>query len=134
MKRDRFSVGEYLLFSLALLAVMLLCGGCAAEKTLPKVSETGFYLDTVVMLNAYVEDAQVLKDALEECGRYEQLLSRTIEGSDVWRINHANGAPVEVSASCWVEGEQLAKVKLRASVERATAEIVSSFFMIGKPP
>ena len=80
-----------------LVAVMLLCGGCAAEKALPKMTEVGFYLDTVIMLTAYTEDGQVLKDALAECGRYERMLSRTIEGSDVWRINHANGDSVEVS-------------------------------------
>jgi thiamine biosynthesis lipoprotein len=51
----------------------------------------------VITLTAYTEDGQILKDAMEECGRYEQMLSRTIEGSDVWRINHANGKPVEVS-------------------------------------
>ncbi len=79
-----------------LCALMLVCGGCA-EKNLPKQAEVGFYLDTVITLTAYVEDRQVLKDALEECGRYERMLSRTVEGSDVWRINHANGAPVEVS-------------------------------------
>ena len=82
---------------LMLIAVMLLCGGCSAEKELPKVSEVGFYLDTVITLTAYTENGQVLKDAMEECGRYEKLLSRTVEGSDVWRINHAQGAPVEVS-------------------------------------
>ena len=80
-----------------LLAVMLLCSGCAKEKELPKQTEVGFYLDTVITLTAYAEDSQVLKDALTECGRYEQLLSRTVEGSDVWRINHAGGEPVEVS-------------------------------------
>ena len=77
--------------------VLLLCGGCSAEKELPKLSEVGFYLDTVITLTAYTEDGQILKDAMEECGRYEQMLSRTIEGSDVWRINHANGKPVKVS-------------------------------------
>ena len=80
-----------------LLALLLLCGGCAEKKDLPKLSEIGFYLDTVITLTAYVEDGQILKDALEECGRYEQKLSRTIEGSDVWKINHAEGQPVEVS-------------------------------------
>jgi thiamine biosynthesis lipoprotein len=79
------------------IAVMLLCGGCSAEKEVPKVSEVGFYLDTVITLTAYTENDQLLKDAMEECGRYEKLLSRTIEGSDVWRINHAKGEPVEVS-------------------------------------
>ena len=80
-----------------ILAALLLCVGCASDRDLPKLSEVGFYLDTVITLTAYTEDRQALKDALAECGRYEQLLSRTVEGSDVWRINHANGAPVEVS-------------------------------------
>ena len=80
-----------------ILATFLVCSGCAAEKTLPQKREVGFYLDTVITLTAYTEDSQVLIDALEECGRYEQMLSRTAEGSDVWRINHAEGEPTEVS-------------------------------------
>ena len=51
----------------------------------------------MIILTAYTDDDQVLKDAMEECSRYEKLLSATIEGSDVWRINHADGQPVEVS-------------------------------------
>ncbi len=78
-------------------AFILLCGGCAAKKDLPKQTEVGFYLDTVITLTAYAENGQILKDAMKECGRYEQMLSRTAEGSDVWRINHADGNPVEVS-------------------------------------
>ena len=80
-----------------LLAAALLCGGCASDRDLPKLSEIGFYLDTVITLTAYTNDKQVLKDAMAECGRYEKLLSRTVEGSDVWRINHADGKAVEVS-------------------------------------
>ncbi len=80
-----------------LLAALFLCTGCSGEKIPPKLSEVGFYLDTVITLTAYTEDKQILKDALQECGRYEQLLSKTVEGSDVWKINHAEGAPVEVS-------------------------------------
>ena len=79
-----------------LLAAALLVP-CAAGAETVKRSEVGYYLNTVITLTAYVEDPQVLKDALEECGRYERLLSRTVEGSDVWRINHAEGQPVEVS-------------------------------------
>ena len=80
-----------------ILSLIILCSGCGAEKELPKLSEVGFYLDTVIILTAYTDDDQVLKDAMEECSRYEKLLSATIEGSDVWRINHADGQPVEVS-------------------------------------
>ncbi len=69
----------------------------SAQSAPPKRTEVGFYLDTVITITAYVEDPQVLKDAMTECGRYERLLSRTVEGSDAWRINHAGGEPVEVS-------------------------------------
>ena len=78
------------------MSLFLTPAGCKASE-LNKESVIGFYLDTVITLTAYVEDSSVLNDALEECGRYERLLSRTIEGSDVWRINHSGGKPVEVS-------------------------------------
>lgn len=69
----------------------------SADSVPDKRTEIGFYLDTIITLSAYVDDPQILKDAMTECGKYEQLLSRTVEGSDAWRINHANGEPVEVS-------------------------------------
>ena len=77
-------------------ALLLTVAGCARAEP-EKQTAVGFYLDTVITLTAYVEDADVLQDALEECGRYEKLLSRTVEGSDVWRVNHAAGQPVQVS-------------------------------------
>ncbi len=81
---------------LLILACALNLTGCASAQQ-KKQTVVGFYLDTVITLTAYVDDTAVLNDALEECGRYERLLSRTVEGSDVWRINHAHGQPVEVS-------------------------------------
>ena len=87
--------GAALLLALLLTVIPTLTGCAKAEPK--KESAVGFYLDTVITLTAYVDDAQVLKDALEECGRYEAMLSRTREGSDVWRVNHAGGEPVAVS-------------------------------------
>ncbi len=69
----------------------------AEKKDLPKESRVGFYLDTVVTLTAYTDHPELLENALKECDRYEQMLSRTIEGSDVWKINHAEGKAVTVS-------------------------------------
>ena len=89
--------GKRVFLTLMIALALVLCTGCGAKKTPERISQIGFYLDTVITLSAHTENVQVLKDALEECGRYEQLLSRTIEGSDVWRINHAGGNPVEVS-------------------------------------
>lgn len=81
--------------ALLLLAALALAGCATAEPK--KQSVVGFYLDTVITLTAYVDDAAVLEDGLAECGRLEALLSRTIEGSDVWNINHGGGKPVRVS-------------------------------------
>ena len=84
------------IFALMLVIVIasLTVSACAGAE---KESAVGFYLDTVVTLTAWVDDPQLLQDALQECGRYEALLSRTVEGSDVWNINHAQGKPVTVS-------------------------------------
>ena len=79
----------------ALIMQTILFTDCMASEE--KMSATGFYMDTYVTLTAYVEDEEILNDAFAECERYENLLSRTIENSDVWRINHAEGQPVEVS-------------------------------------
>ena len=71
--------------------------GCSASSAQP-FSKTGFYFDTVISLTCYGNDAQaVLNEAFELCEHYENLLSYTKEGSDIWNINHAKGKPVVVS-------------------------------------
>ena len=67
------------------------------DPELPKETKVGFYLDTVITLTAYTDHPELLEKGLELCGEYENLLSRTIEGSDVWRLNHADGKTVTVS-------------------------------------
>ncbi|MBQ6374098.1 MAG: FAD:protein FMN transferase [Clostridia bacterium] len=85
------------LLSVAVITTAVLAFPAGSKAEAKKETSVGFYLDTVITLTAYVEDVAVLNDALAECGRYEDLLSRTKEGSDVWRINHAEGAAVRVS-------------------------------------
>lgn len=83
----------------ALLAVLLLLAalsGCK-EKEVTQQSQVVFYFDTVTTINIYTNDDKLLADVEEECLRYERLLSKTVEGSDVWNINHANGQRVAVS-------------------------------------
>lgn len=87
MKRRFFA------FSLTLCLLFTL-PGCRAQRT--KQSVTGFYFDTVVVMTIYWKDDAPLKAALEKCAYYENLLSKTVEGSDVWRINHAEGKRVQV--------------------------------------
>ena len=83
------------LLTAVLISFLLPTAGFAAG--VEKKSVSGFYMDTIITLTAYVDDEEVLNEALRECGRYDRLLSRTQEDSDVWRINHAEGKPVTVS-------------------------------------
>ncbi|MCM1252884.1 MAG: FAD:protein FMN transferase [Clostridium sp.] len=71
-------------------------GGC--KKADEPVTASGFYFDTVIQITIY--DAGK-KDCLDGCmslaEKYENMLSPTIEGSDIWNINHSGGRSVTVS-------------------------------------
>lgn len=74
--------------------------GCS-EKTEP-VSKNSYYMDTMCkidifdMENMSEENANdVISEAFALCAEYENIISATKEGSDIYKINHAKGAPVE---------------------------------------
>ena len=73
--------------------------GCGDKEP---VSKTEFALDTVCTVTVYDIDGkeaeELLDGVFEEIAGYEDMMSRTREGSDIYRINHAEGKPVEVSA------------------------------------
>ena len=77
---------------LSVCCVLCICGCDAAPAY---NSALGFYLDTVITISGYA-DKEILEEAAALCGEYERVFSRTVEGSDVWRINHAKGSPVRV--------------------------------------
>ena len=83
---------------LLLLFVLFVCaGGAEAAAEGPLAQRTGFYFDTVVNIALYDTDDEAVLDAcFEKMAYYEQKFSRTVEGSDVWNINHAGGESVEV--------------------------------------
>ena len=82
--------------------ILLACSVCGC--TLPgseknqSIQKTIIAYDTVVTITLYgTTDEAVLSDVANMCMSYEALFSRTIEGSDIYRINHSNGAPVTVN-------------------------------------
>lgn len=68
------------------LVLLLLCGCTATQEN----KETAFLLDTIVTLTANC-DGDTLDGAFALCKEYEQTLSRTVEGSDVYTLNNSNG-------------------------------------------
>lgn len=88
-----------------IIAVMLMAAmvgsvsGCSpkeSEQEKPLSAEI-FALDTVISLSVWGVSQETLDGAVAQCYQYEKLLSRTIEGSDVYRINHSKGEYTEVS-------------------------------------
>ncbi len=70
----------------------------SAEAADPLASRTGFFFDTVITVSMYdTDDESILDQCFEKMAYYENTLSRTVEGSDVWNINHSEGQPVVVS-------------------------------------
>ena len=101
-----------------LLALTLLLSGCSAQQTdsespttppaaattvdpAEKTTGVGFYFDTVVTITLYGADDTLMDDIWAACKRYENMLSKTVEGSDVSRINSAEGQTVTVDAETW---------------------------------
>ena len=75
---------------------LALCG-CAAKQPAAPISETRLLLDTVCTITMYEPyDRELLSEALDLCQEYEILFSRTVEGSDVWRINNTGGTLVAI--------------------------------------
>ena len=77
------------------LAIACVLGICGCDAAPAYNSALGFYLDAVITISGYA-DKEILEGAVALCGEYEKVFSRTVEGSDVWRINHGEGCPVRV--------------------------------------
>lgn len=79
--------------------------GCASNTETEPVTKESYYFDTVCSISIYdMEDMsqenaeKVINKAFKLCSHYEDLLSKTKKGSDIWRVNHANGRPVKCSS------------------------------------
>lgn len=87
---------------LLLLAAALCLGGCRQKGGYP-ISQSSFLLNTFVNITIYdsscfwtSEAKEALEGSIALCGQYEQLLSRTIESSDIYRINHRKAGEREI--------------------------------------
>ena len=83
-----------MVFIFLMCAALVTAAGCTAVPQ--KNTAVGFYMDTVITLTGYC-DEELLREAIDLCGEYEKLLSRTLQGSDIWNVNHAKGEAVYVS-------------------------------------
>ena len=101
------------IFTLLIIIVLLIIPqtACNSQNNNMGIEKTSFHLDTVCKITIYSmegldgksEDEQrqraltVITEAFKLCDEYENILSNMREGTDIYRLNHAGGKPVEVS-------------------------------------
>ena len=84
-------------FTTAVLISAVLLSGCTTPPENEPLTMTGTYFDTVVQIQVWGADQEIMEHCRQVCEDYEQMLSATIETSEISRINNAGGEPVEVS-------------------------------------
>ena len=70
--------------------------GCTTPPASEPLETVGVYFDTIISIKIWGGSQDILDHCREMCSDYEQLFSRTIDTSDISRINAAHGQPVEV--------------------------------------
>lgn len=82
-------------------AVMIAVVGTAGcKRKIEPISKSGFMLNTFVTVTLYDnDDPDTLNGSLELCRSYENILSRTIEESEIYRLNHRRPGEEAVTVS-----------------------------------
>ena len=84
-----------ILTSFIVLLPLFLFPGCTPYAE--PINKIGYFFNTFVSITFYNDaDAKYFEDCENLCRKYENLLSRTVEGSDIYRINNAGGEPVTI--------------------------------------
>ena len=91
------------LFRTAIVALLtslytLLCTGCSTTKAPTPVSQSAFYLNTVVTITLYDgSNPSLITECFDLCQRYEQEFSRTLENSSLYLLNHDTATERQLS-------------------------------------
>ncbi len=113
----------------------MLIQGCQKADPVP-VSATGLFFDTVVNITLYEypgSSQKLLEGCLDTCRQDEELFSPNVEGSDIYRINHAaqdadGTAPASASVSDRFKAASTRNPdgSVTVSVHRETADLIST--------
>ena len=94
-QRDSVTVlfaGKTVTLSLCLTLLIFFLPGCTGRQQGEVLSETRLLLDTYCTITIHGDvDQKILDEAFALCAELEALFSITVEGSDVWQINHNAG-------------------------------------------
>ncbi len=90
--------------AIAIVLVIIPQTSCASKSAEP-VEKQSYYLDTICTISVFdmkggmtkAKAEKAIDATFDECRRLDKMLSPNGEASDIYRINQAHGAPVQVS-------------------------------------
>ena len=91
-------ISKYILILMLLTSLIITQTACSSEAE--PVSRDNYFLDTTCNISVYADEGlanEAIDNAYELCAKLEKTLSKTIEVSDVSKINSSNGGWTEVS-------------------------------------
>lgn len=112
--------------------------GCS-KKVADPVTRSSFLLNTFVTVTLYdSEDQTILDGCMTLCSDYEKLLSRTLEGSEIYKLNHRRPGERTITVSektAQVLSEGLEYCRMSRGAFDITIEPLSSLWdFTGKTP
>ena len=99
--------------------------GCAGSSP-SMVTKNGIYFDTAITITLAADNArageEILNGCMELCQKLEGIFSRTLEGSELYQVNHRDSSTVTVSEElaavigCGLEYNRLSEGKLDITI------------------
>ena len=92
-----FKHKKKILLSIILVFLVFLTGCGNSGEELPRAEDNAFLMDTLVQMRAHGENAEIaVEESMERIREIENLMSKTIETSDIYRLNNNPETELEI--------------------------------------
>ena len=87
-----------IVFLIVLVVLLLFLTGCTNNsEELPQAEDNVFLMDTLVQMRAHGENAEIaVEKSMARIREIENLMSKTIESSDIYKLNNNPGEEIEI--------------------------------------
>lgn len=93
-----FKKKKILILLLILSIFSIFLSACSNEQELPSAKKSRFLMDTLVQMQAHGENAEeAVEESMERIKELENLMSKTLEISEIYQINNNPGERIEIS-------------------------------------
>ena len=93
-----FKQKKIIIFSILIIFLFLLTACMNSAEELPEAENNAFLMDTLVQMRAQGENAEItVEESMEKIKEIENLMSKTIESSDIYKLNNNPGQKIEIN-------------------------------------